>query len=41
MYELFTTKINKDLNRPYASSVSFYWKDHAWRFDVMVRKTAL
>lgn len=39
MYELFTTKINKELNKPYASAVSFFWKDYAWHFDVMVRKT--
>jgi len=41
MYELFTTKIDKPLNKPYASSVSFYWKDYAWHFDVMVRKAAV
>jgi hypothetical protein len=39
MYELFTTKIDKELNKPYASAVSFYWKDHAWHFDVMVKKS--
>jgi hypothetical protein len=38
MYELFTTKIDKELNKPYSSAVSFYWKDHAWHFDVMIRK---
>ncbi len=41
MYELFTTKIDKPLNSPFASNVSFYWKDHAWHFDVMVKKSAL
>ena len=41
MYELFTTKIDKELQKPYASAVSFYWKDHAWRFDVMVKKSAV
>jgi hypothetical protein len=41
MYDLFTTKINKELQKPYASAVSFYWKDHAWHFDVMVRKSAV
>jgi hypothetical protein len=40
LYDLFTTKIDKELNKPYASAVSFYWKDYAWHFDVMVRKTA-
>jgi hypothetical protein len=39
LYDLFTTKINKPLNKPFASFVSFYWKDHAWRFDVTVPKT--
>jgi hypothetical protein len=41
MYELFTTKIDKELQKPYASAVSFYWKDYAWHFDVMVRKSAV
>jgi len=41
MYELFTTKIDKELQKPYASAVSFFWKDHAWHFDVMVRKSAV
>ena len=31
---------NKPLNKPFASLVSFYYKDHQWRFDVTVRKTA-
>lgn len=37
-YELFETKINKPLNTPFVSLVSFYWKK-GWRFDVTVRKT--
>lgn len=41
MYDLFTTKIDKELQKPYASAVSFFWKDHAWHFDVMVRKSAV
>lgn len=41
MYELFTTKIDKELQKPYASAVSFYWKDHGWHFDVMVKKSAV
>lgn len=41
MYDLFTTKIDKQLQKPYASSVSFYWKDHSWHFDVMVRKSSV
>ncbi|HET7710773.1 MAG TPA: hypothetical protein VFL80_02480 [Thermoanaerobaculia bacterium] len=38
-YDLFETKINKPLNRPFASLVSFYFKDHQWRFSVTVPKT--
>jgi hypothetical protein len=37
-YDLFETKINKPLNKPFVSLVSFYWKK-GWRFDVTVRKT--
>lgn len=39
LYDLFETKINKPLNRPFASLVSFYFKDHEWKFDVTVQKT--
>jgi hypothetical protein len=39
LYPLFETKMNKPLNKPFASLVSFYYKDHQWKFDVMVRKT--
>ena len=39
LYPMFETKINKPLNKPFASFVSFYYKDHQWRFDVTVRKT--
>jgi hypothetical protein len=39
LYPLFETKINKPLNKPFASNVSFYWKDYQWKFDVTVRKT--
>jgi len=38
LYPLFETKINKPLNKPFVSLVSFYYKDHQWRFDVTVRK---
>lgn len=38
LYPLFETKINKPLNKPFASHVAFYWKDYQWRFDVTVRK---
>lgn len=39
LYPLFETKINKPLDQPFASLLSFYYKDHQWRFDVMVPKT--
>jgi hypothetical protein len=39
LYPMFETKINKPLDTPFASLVSFYWKDHAWHFDVTVKKT--
>ena len=39
LYPLFETKINKPLEKPFASNVSFYWKDYQWKFDVTVRKT--
>ena len=39
LYPLFETKINKPLNKPFASYVAFYYKDHEWKFDVTVRKT--
>lgn len=41
LYPLFETKINKPLDKPFASQLSFYFKDHQWRFDVMVAKTEL
>jgi hypothetical protein len=39
LYPLFETKINKPLDKPFVSLVSFYYKDFQWRFDVTVRKT--
>lgn len=39
LYALFETKIDKPLNKEFASLVSFYYKDHQWRFDVTVNKT--
>lgn len=39
LYPLFDTKIDKPLDRKFASLVSFYYKDHQWRFDVTVNKT--
>ena len=41
LYPLFETKINKPLKKPFASLVSFFWKDGAWHFDVTVRKTSV
>ena len=38
LYPMFETKINKPLNKPFASHVSFFYKDHQWRFNVNVRK---
>jgi hypothetical protein len=38
-YALFETKINKPLNTPFASNVSFWYDKHQWRFEVNVRKT--
>jgi hypothetical protein len=38
LYPLFETKINKPLDKPFASNVSFYWEDYQWKFDVTVRK---
>jgi hypothetical protein len=35
LYPLFETKINKPLKTRFASHVSFYYKDHEWRFDVV------
>ncbi len=39
LYPMFETKINKPLNTPFASLVSFYFKDRQWRFSVTVPKT--
>jgi hypothetical protein len=38
LYPLFETKMNKPLNKPFVSMISFYWKDYQWKFDVTVRK---
>lgn len=39
LYPLFETKMNKPLKKEFESLVAFYWKDHAWHFDVTVPKT--
>lgn len=39
LYPLFETKINKPLNKPFASHVSFWHEKREWRFNVNVKKT--
>lgn len=39
MYDLFETKMNKPLDKPFASYVAFHYADHQWKFEVTVRKT--
>ncbi|MBK5258175.1 MAG: hypothetical protein JJE51_01155 [Thermoanaerobaculia bacterium] len=39
LYPMFETKKDKPLKKPYASNVSFYYKDREWKFNVTVRKT--
>ncbi|HEX8411853.1 MAG TPA: hypothetical protein VF883_23595 [Thermoanaerobaculia bacterium] len=38
LYPLFETKIDKPLNKPFVSHVSFWYDKHQWRFEVNVRK---
>jgi len=38
LYPMFETKLNKPLDKPFASLIAFYWKDYQWKFDVTVRK---
>lgn len=38
-YALFETKIDKPINKPFASHVSFWYEKHRYRFDVNVKKT--
>ena len=38
LYPLFETKIDKPLNTPYISNVSFWREKHQWKFEVTVRK---
>ncbi|HEX7833356.1 MAG TPA: hypothetical protein VF787_27145 [Thermoanaerobaculia bacterium] len=40
LYELFETKIDKPLNKPYASHISFWYEKHDWKFAVNVKKAA-
>ena len=37
-YDLFETKIDKPLNKPFASHVSFWYEKHQYKFEVNVRK---
>lgn len=37
-YEMFETKIDKPLGRPFASLVSFRWEKGAWHFGVVAAK---
>ena len=39
LYPMFETKINKPLDTPFASHVSFWFEEGEWKFDVVVRKT--
>jgi len=39
LYPLFETKIDKPLNTPFVSHVSFWYEKHQWKFEVNVRKT--
>jgi hypothetical protein len=41
LYDLFETKINKPLKKPFASFVAFYFKDGEWKFGVTVRKAEM
>lgn len=41
IYPLFETKINKPLNTPFLSQVSFWYDKHQWRFEVNVSKVQL
>jgi hypothetical protein len=38
LYPLFETKINKPLNTPFVSHVSFWYDKHQWKFEVNVKK---
>ncbi|HVE70447.1 MAG TPA: hypothetical protein VNI54_03690 [Thermoanaerobaculia bacterium] len=38
LYPLFETKIDKPVNQPFVSHVSFWYDKHQWKFEVNVRK---
>lgn len=37
-YQMFETRMNKPLNSPFVSLVSFHW-DKGWKFNITVKKT--
>jgi len=39
LYDLFETKIDKPLNKPFASHISFWYEKHEWHFSMNVKKT--
>src|SRR5215210_439955 len=39
LYPLFETKIDKPIQKPFVSHVSFWYAKHQWKFEVNVRKT--
>ena len=39
LYPMFETKINKPLDKPFASHVSFWYEKRQWRFSMNVTKT--
>ena len=40
LYDLFETKIDKPLRKPFSSHISFWHEDHQWKFSVNVKKAA-
>jgi hypothetical protein len=40
LYPFFETKINKPLDTPFVSHVSFWYAKHQWKFEVNVKKTS-
>jgi hypothetical protein len=39
LYPLFETKINKPLEKPFATLIAFRYEENEWKFNVVVRKT--
>jgi hypothetical protein len=40
LYPLFETKIDKPLQKPFVSHVSFWYEKHQWKFSVNVKKAS-